>query len=63
MKRVKGVRYVVTGRQALGAEHTMGNTDDVLRNCTLETYIILVTCITPINLILKIDSSRNRKSD
>ena len=34
-----------------GREHTIQYTDDVLQNCTLETYIILLTTITPINSI------------
>ena len=34
-------------------EHTMQNTDDVLQNCTPETYIILLTNVTPINSIYK----------
>ena len=39
----------------LGGKHTMQYTDDVLWNCTLETYIILGTNVTQINLIFKID--------
>ena len=33
--------------------HTMQYTDDIPYNCTLETYIILLTIVTPINLIKK----------
>ena len=36
---------------ALGSEHTVQYTDDVLQNCTPETYIILLANITPINSI------------
>ena len=35
----------------LGGGHAMLKTDDVSQNCTLETYIILLTNITPMNLI------------
>ena len=36
-----------------GGEHTVQCTDDVLQNCMsiLETYIILLTSVTPINSI------------
>ena len=34
-----------------GGEHTMQYTDDILQNCTPETYIILLTNVTPINSI------------
>ena len=34
-----------------GGEHTMQYTDDILQNCTPETYIILLTDVTPINSI------------
>ena len=52
-KRVKGVKYMVTGDFTLGVEYTMQHTDDVLQNCTLETYIIILTNVTLINLIKK----------
>ena len=39
------------GDLILGGEHTMQYTDDVLQNCTLEIYIMLLTSVTPINLI------------
>ena len=31
--------------------HTLQYADDVLQNCTLETYTMLLTNVTPINLI------------
>ena len=34
-----------------GGEHTVQCTDNVLQNCTLETYIILLTSVTPVNTI------------
>ena len=34
-----------------GGEHTVQHTDDVLENCTGETYIILLTNVTPIKSI------------
>ena len=33
----------------LGGEHTIQCTDDVLQKCTHETYILLLTNVTPIN--------------
>ena len=48
----KMVKYLVTeGNLTLGSEHTMQYTDYVLLNRTLETYIILLTSITLINLL------------
>ena len=44
---------VTEGDQTLGGEQTMQNTNVVLQNCTLETYIILLTNVNPINLIFK----------
>ena len=38
-------------RLDLGGEHTIQRTDDVLWNCPPETYIILLTNVTPINSI------------
>ena len=32
-------------------EHTIQHADDVLQNCTAETYIILSTNVIPISLI------------
>lgn len=46
-----GQTYGDGRRLTLGGERTMQYTDDVLCNCTLETYIILLTNVTPINLI------------
>ena len=34
-----------------GGEHKIQYIDDVLQNCTPETYIILLTNVTPINSI------------
>ena len=34
-----------------GGKHTIQYTDDVLQNCTPETYIILLTNATPINSV------------
>ena len=33
----------------LGGEYTMQYTDDVIQQYTLETYIILLTSVTPVN--------------
>lgn len=50
---------MVTERdQTLGGEHTMQCTDDILQNCTLETYVMLLTNVTTKNLILKSIYSR-----
>ena len=35
----------------LCGEHTIHYVDDVLKNCILEAYIILLTNVTPINSI------------
>ena len=49
---VKGVKYMVTEDYLIyGGGHTMKYTDDVSQNCTLETYMILLTSATPINSI------------
>ena len=51
MKRIKGIKYLVMKRdQTLGSEHTMQHRDEVSQNYTPETYILLLTNITPINL-------------
>ena len=42
---------VMKGDLILGGEHTMQCTDHVSQKCTLETYMILLTNVTPINLI------------
>ena len=44
---------VMEGDLILGGKYSMQYTDDVLQNCTLETYIILLANVTPINIILK----------
>ena len=49
------------GDQTSGAKHTMEYTEDVSLNCILETYIMLLTNVTPINLIKKIKSQRIHK--
>ena len=41
----------MAGDLTWGGEHTTQYTDDVLQNCTPETYIILLTNVTPINSI------------
>ena len=38
---------------AWGGEYTIQRTDDVLQNCTPETYVILLTNVTSINSIKK----------
>ena len=40
---------VVEGDLTWGGEHTQQRRDDVLQNHTPETYIILLTDVTPIN--------------
>ena len=40
---------VIEGDLTWGGEHTIQYTDDVLENCTPETYIILLTNVTSIN--------------
>ena len=42
---------VTEGDLTWGGEHTIQYTDGVLQNCTLETYIILLTNVIPINSI------------
>ena len=42
---------VTEGELTLSSEHTIQYTDDVLQNLTPETYILLLTNITPINSI------------
>ena len=41
------------GDLTLGGEHIIQYTDDVSQNCAPETYIILLTSVTPINSIKK----------
>ena len=40
---------VMEGDLSWGGEHTVQCTNDVSYNCTPETYIILLTNVTPIN--------------
>ena len=49
------------GDLAWGGEHTIQCTDDVLQNCTPETYIILLSNVTPINSIKKKKESRENR--
>ena len=50
----KGGKVFGDGRRFdFGDGHTMRYTDHVSQKCTLEPYIILLTNVTPINLILK----------
>ena len=44
-----------------GGQHTVQYTDDVLQNCILETYIILLTNVTPGNSI-KIEKKHNKNT-
>ena len=44
---------VMEGELTSGGEHTIQCTHDILQNCTPETYIILLTNATPINLMNK----------
>ena len=46
-----------------GGEHTVQYTDDVLQNCTPETYIILLNNVTTINSIKKVKKSKKIKED
>ena len=48
----KGAKYMVTEDDlTLESGHTMQYTDHVSQKCTLETYVILLINITPINVI------------
>ena len=42
---------VTEGDLTLGGKHTVQYSDDLLQSCTPETYIILLTNVTPINSI------------
>ena len=42
---------VMEGDLTWGGEHTIQYTDDVLQNCTPETYTILLTDVMPISSI------------
>ena len=49
---VKGVKQMaMESGLTLGSKHAMQHTNDVLQNFTLETYIILLIHVTPMNLI------------
>ena len=50
---------MMEGDLTWGGEHTIQNTDDVLQNCTPETYIIWLSSITPINSIKKREKTPN----
>lgn len=53
MKRVEGVKYILTRDETLGGERTVKYTNIFLK-CTHETYIMLsLANITQINLIKK----------
>ena len=43
--------------QTMGGEHTMQYTYDILQSCAPETYIILLTSVTPTNSI------KNKQTD
>ena len=50
----KGVEYkVMGGHSSWSGKHTVQYAGDASQNCTRETYIILLTNVSPINLILK----------
>ena len=58
-KRAKGWQKV-TGRDlTLGNESTMQGADDVVLSCTLETCMVLLTNVTPINPIKILGASSN----
>lgn len=44
---------ITKGDQTLGDEHTAQYTKDVLQNCRPETYTMLLTNVTPVNLVKK----------
>ena len=44
---------VIEGDLTWGGEYTIQYTDDVLQNCTPETYIVLLTNVSPIIQFLK----------
>ena len=45
---------VMEGNVTWGGEHTIQYADDVLQNCTPETYKILLANVTPMIQVLKI---------
>ena len=54
---------MMEGDLTWGGEHTVQYTDDVLQNCTHETYIILLNNVTTINSIKKVKKSKKIKDD
>ena len=56
---VKGGQVVMAGD--LFCKHTIQHKDDVLQNCTPETYLILLTNIIPINSIKKFSTKYQLK--
>ena len=48
------------GDLTLGDEHTVQYTDDVLQKCIPETYIILLTNVTP-KILIKTNKRRIKK--
>lgn len=51
---MEGARYRVTeGGRTLGSGHTAQYTDPVSQTQTLETYMILLSNVTSINVVLK----------
>ena len=55
IERVYGVKYMVTEDLTLGGGHVVQYTNDVSQNCTLETHVILLATVTPVNLIKNSD--------
>lgn len=53
---------MLEGDWTLDGEHTMQCADDVLQNCTLETYTIVLTKITLINSIKCLNQKRKKDS-
>ena len=51
---------VMEGDLTWGGEHTIQYSDDILQNCTSETYRILLTNVTPLKSI-KIKRDKERK--
>ena len=51
VRKGEGGKTYGDGRSDFGWRATMQYSDDVSQNCTLETCIILLTNVTPINLI------------
>ena len=52
---------VMEGDMTWGGEHTIQYTDDVLQNCTPETYIVLLSNVTSINSIKNIKDKKTKK--